>query len=227
MGCTPSKTGANVYPGNKKSQILSHFVSQGNGRPLTPAPNTNTANPTKVTVPAGVSPGQTIRVQSPNGESHDIIVPSGQYSGSSFTVEFAAGGNNNYGTSTPNTILPPSNNPAYTPIATPSHNNYNTSSNYDSNYASNSRADDGFASGFNNPNYTPQATATILPVTPEISAQSYPTVQAVPVTNTNTAYSQSAYGTSTYQPNNYNATPTLNNYDDDRYAGVPSIFRPP
>lgn len=251
MGCTPSKTGANVYPGDKSSQKLSHFVSQGNGSPLTPASSArNEANMIKVTVPAGVSPGQTIRVQTPNGQTHDIAVPSQQYSGSSFTVEFSAGNYDNNMTTTPTTVLPPSNNPAYTSTATSTYSNYNTTSNYNTNYATNNRADDGFASGNNNPNYTPppQATAAVLPDIPDepdIRLQSFPTAQAVPVSHTNTAHSQSssnAYpqspnGTSSYQPASYNATPTNNNNvyqmnsntnnDNDRYAGVPSIFRPP
>lgn len=240
MGCTSSKTGANVYPGNKQSQSLPHFVSHGSGGALTPASPTTAhrASMIQVTVPPGTSPGQTIRVQAPNGPAHDIMVPHDQYSGSSFTVEFS--GANSADPSARPVPLPPSSNPAYTPptTSTAAYGNshatastderYHPNNNYYNN-TNNNRLDDGFVSGFNNPHYTPppQAAATVLPDTSSTPPVEYPTVQAVPVSD-----SYPAAATASTTPN-YSAAPAYHNpapstnTTSDPYAGIPSIFRPP
>lgn len=94
-----------------------------------------------VTLPEGVTEGQTIHVQAPDGAVNAIVVPPGFGPGSTFTVEFAppeeeapgksaSGANNGY-SATPSAPPPPP------PPA----------------------GDDGFASGFNNPNYRPPPTA--------------------------------------------------------------------
>jgi len=43
-----------------------------------------------VTVPPGVYAGQVIHVQTPSGETNEVVVPSGFKTGDKFTVEFAA-----------------------------------------------------------------------------------------------------------------------------------------
>ena len=44
-----------------------------------------------VTLPDGVTAGQTIHVQAPSGKTNAIVVPAGMGPGSTFTVEFDAG----------------------------------------------------------------------------------------------------------------------------------------
>merc|ERR1712070_792893 len=95
----------------------------------------------QVTLPAGVSAGQTIQVQAPDGRLNEIIIPQGFGPGSTFTVEFAeaetspyttATSTQSYGSAPTRTTAPPP----------PSQQNDH---------------DDGFASGFNNPGFVPQA----------------------------------------------------------------------
>ena len=107
-----------AFPGNRRQvqkpytppasdfengQATSHFVSYGGGNALVlkqgsgPAkPQTGamvaTAKPPEyisVTLPAGVSAGQTIRVAAPDGRLNEIVIPPGMGPGSTFTVEFA------------------------------------------------------------------------------------------------------------------------------------------
>jgi hypothetical protein len=130
----------------------------------------------QVTLPPGVHAGQTIRVAAPDGRQNEIVVPDGFGPGMSFTVEFADGPPPNkmeekpsYGHyETPTTTYTPGYQQNLTPYVT-------TPSSSSNNYSSPARAtaatapmatasattgptqDDGFASGFNNPNYLPHA----------------------------------------------------------------------
>jgi hypothetical protein len=95
-----------------------------------------------VTLPDGVTAGQTIHVQAPDGRLNAIVIPPGFGPGSTFTVEFAP----------PEAALPeavPASSaataPTAAPVGPPPPVNHHT--------------DDGFASGFNNPGYVPQAQA--------------------------------------------------------------------
>lgn len=123
-----------------------------------------------VTLPDGVQAGQTIHVQAPDGRLNAIVIPPGFGPGSTFTVEFAP--EEKAVTAAPAVAAAP----AFTtaPIA---------------------HGDDGFATGFNNPNYTPPpqaaaASATVVSVSePEANAAyeanidltSYPTTTATPI----------------------------------------------
>lgn len=133
------------------------------------------SNPPVVTLPEGVSAGQTIHVQSPNGQTNAIVVPAGFGPGSTFTVEFAE------------EEAPP---PAKADFAQPV---YAAPTNTGTN--GNVNADDGFASGFNNPGWTsPPASAvpandTLVYAEPDIQlGSSYPTTTATPVYNTAPQY---------------------------------------
>ncbi len=154
------------YPGNRRAahspytppgsqfsngKATNHFVSYGGGNALVlkqggmaqPQIGAAIAKPPEyiqVTLPAGVKSGQKIQVQAPDGRLNEIIIPEGFGPGSTFTVEFAdvdsppsaaASNNASYG-STPTTTTPPPQS---------SGNDY----------------DDGFATGFNNPGFVPQA----------------------------------------------------------------------
>lgn len=73
-----------------------------------------------VTLPPNVYPGDTLRVQAPDGKMNDIIVPQGLYPGDRFHVQFA------YEESPPPAFaIPFDSNSAYSPS-----NNYNYSSPY-------------------------------------------------------------------------------------------------
>lgn len=151
-----------AYPGNRRpvnnpytppasqfsnGQATSHFVSYGGGNALVlkqggvsqPQIGATVAKPPEyiqVTLPAGVTSGQTIQVQAPDGRLNEIVIPQGFGPGSTFTVEFAdvdsppatmsSSKKNDYGY-TPTTAPPP-------PPPSPG-NDY----------------DDGFATGFGNP----------------------------------------------------------------------------
>lgn len=156
------------YPGNRRQankpytppasqfsngQATSHFVNYGGGnalvlkqgglaQPQIGAMAAKQPEYIQVTLPAGVSAGQTIQVQAPDGRLNEIIIPQGFGPGSTFTVEFAdaetpphttATSAQRYGSAPTSTSPPP-----------PSQRN---------------DYDDGFASGFNNPGFVPQATA--------------------------------------------------------------------
>jgi hypothetical protein len=108
--------------------------------------------PCIVTLPAGVSPGQTIHVQAPDGQVNAIVIPDGFGPGSTFTVEFA-----------PHAMAPVT--------AVPVEDSYTSKTEYQSSPAgppppvapNTTSGDDGFASGFNNPNWRPTATAQAVP----------------------------------------------------------------
>jgi hypothetical protein len=179
----------------QNGQATAHFVSYGGGNALSLVQTDGSTKPqhggpaskfVKVTLPAGVVAGQTIHVRAPDGQINEIIVPNGFGPGSSFTVEFA-----------PPNAMPPSsydkvpeqeaaaiNNTRplamapygnVEPMATPAPTNH---------------GDDGFVSGFNNPNWTPppqQAHAYSATHDPDIDLNAYPSSQAVPVTTYATA----------------------------------------
>ena len=88
----------------------------------------------------GVNGGDKIHVQAPDGRLNEIIVPNGFGPGSTFTVEFANG--------PPPTPAPVSYAPPMA-TATPERPIYGNTNN---------NGDDGFASGFNNPNFVPTVT---------------------------------------------------------------------
>jgi len=78
--------GVSDFPGKRR------FVKTG-GNALAQAPPNQTIHNgggqlISVTVPDGVSPGQTIKVSSPDGKIVSAVVPSGVIPGSSFMVEF-------------------------------------------------------------------------------------------------------------------------------------------
>jgi hypothetical protein len=124
-----------------------------------------------VTLPEGVAEGQTIHVQAPDGKINAIVVPPGFGPGSTFTVEFTTDE-----TAPP---APPSTketyHPSSAPVIAPAAPSYPASATHD--------ADDGFASGFNNPHYR-QPTTTSAPATTNFSDDyysQYPTAQATSV----------------------------------------------
>lgn len=162
MGCGSSTL---VHPGNRRQankpyappanqfsngQATSHFVSHGGGNALvlkqgdaaqSGAVAAKQAEYIQVTLPQGVSSGQKIQVQAPDGRLNEIIIPQGFGPGSTFTVEFAD-------TTTPtntatNTSKLPLNN-SYIPTAAEAIPVEPMQSSPNTNY------DDGFASGFNN-----------------------------------------------------------------------------
>ena len=136
-----------------------------------------------VTLPDGVYGGQTIHVQAPNGKLNEIIVPDGFGPGSTFTVEFAddaamqhdkfKGQQQQYASTTKQSYA--------TPATTSDSNNYPTA---DTNRVPNSRADydDGFASGFQNPNFVPGP----------VSSSTAPTYASASISNNN-SYNNNAY----------------------------------
>lgn len=83
-------------------QATAHFIQYGGGNALVlgDGPNPTSVQPqhgqaevqyVSVTLPAGVNPGDTIHVQAPDGRLNAIVVPSGMYAGSTFTVQFETG----------------------------------------------------------------------------------------------------------------------------------------
>jgi len=151
-----------AYPGNRRQgnkpyappasqfsngQATSHFVSYGGGnalvlkqggisQPQIGATAAKQPEYIQVTLPAGVSSGQKIQVQAPDGRLNEIIIPQGFGAGSTFTVEFSA-------VDTP---------PATTTASKQSYGSTPTTAQQGADY------DDGFATGFNNPRFVPQAT---------------------------------------------------------------------
>jgi hypothetical protein len=123
----------------------------------------------EVTLPEGVSEGQTIHVQAPDGRLNAIIVPPGFGPGMTFTVEFADAVPPPTADVTLATNAPATSTAATTTTAGPAVDH----------------PDDGFVSGFNNPHYRPppptaQATTTF---SDDYNAQYYPSsnTQATPV----------------------------------------------
>lgn len=196
-------TSAFVHPGNRRQankpysppanqfsngQATSHFVSYGGGNALvlkqggvaqpqigaTAATLGKQPEYIQVTLPAGVSSGQTIQVKAPDGRLNEIIIPQGFGPGSTFTVEFAD-------TSTAQAAQA-------VPVPPQSRNNNNH--------------DDGFASGFNNnnSNFVPQATPASNTGANDYSYYPTATVDAQPVSNSNYS-SQPTTTTDNYTPN--------------------------
>jgi hypothetical protein len=143
-----------------------------------------------VTLPNGVNAGQVIHVQAPDGRINEIIVPDGFGPGSTFTVEFAKeeekptfGGSSYSNSYVPDPKKEPSSYPT-APVATA------TTTTADPN------RDDGFATGFNNPNFVPAPAAAAAATTasyygePDIDFGSYPSASddAKPVYNTAPKY---------------------------------------
>lgn len=156
------------YPGNRRQankpytppasqfsngQATSHFVNYGGGnalvlkqgglaQPQIGAMAAKQPEYIQVTLPAGVSAGQTIQVQAPDGRLNEIIIPQGFGPGSTFTVEFADAETSPYTTAT----------------STQSYGSAPTRTTAPPPPSQQSDYDDGFASGFNNPGFVPQAT---------------------------------------------------------------------
>ena len=82
-------------------QATVHFKAYGGGNALTLVQQDGSSHPASgipaaklpeyvsVTLPDGVTAGQTIHVQAPDGKVNAIVVPAGFGPGSTFTVEFA------------------------------------------------------------------------------------------------------------------------------------------
>ena len=99
--------------------------------------------------------GQTIHVQAPDGKINEIIVPDGFGPGSTFTVEFADDQNDKFKPQyTPYTSSSATATATATPASSTSTSNYPTA---DTRHVGQDREnyDDGFASGFQNPNFVP------------------------------------------------------------------------
>lgn len=202
----------------QNGQATAHFVNYGGGnalvlqqggvaQPQVGATPTAAGQPDRyvqVTLPAGVYGGQTIQVAAPDGRLNEIVVPAGFGPGSTFTVEFADGpapgggakyetpAPSSYGTSaTTTTTRPP-----YVPYVNNNNNNNRkkmTSHNPTPATAPPaSLADDGFATGFNNPNFVPSAPATSIGNAADYS--SYPTADdAKPVYSQPPRYTSKPY----------------------------------
>ena len=150
--------------------------------------------------------GQTIHVAAPDGRLNEIIVPEGFGPGSTFTVEFAD--------------TPPHQQKTTTSYNTTTNQYNNTAAPISSSTTNNNNYDDGFATGFQDPNYIPQpiaapessynTTTTTTPgrpspnLTPYVTTtttnnnnldlNSYPTAtDAKPVYNTAPQYPASSY----------------------------------
>ena len=180
----------------QNGQATAHFVSYGGGNALTLQQADGTTKPqhggparefVNVTLPAGVESGQKIHVKAPgaSGRINEIIIPAGYGPGMSFTVEFApeSAAPGSYAPVAPNDKVPAYEAAAINNTRPPATNisyvNNNTSTAVP---AAGNHADDGFASGFNNPNWTPPPpTANATVQDPEFDLSSYPTSQAVPV----------------------------------------------
>lgn len=178
MGCGASSAApGGAYPGNRRpvnqpyspppsqfsnGQATTHFVSYGGGNALVRKQN-GVAQPEvgartepeliQVTLPENVYAGQTIQVAAPDGRLNEITIPEGFGPGSSFTVEFADP------TTKSNQPFHYDTRPAAMSVSQmPCERHY---------------TDDGFATGFNNPGFVPQATATTH-VVPESNYSALP-----------------------------------------------------
>jgi len=162
------------YPGNRRQankpyappasqfsngQATSHFVSYGGGNALVlkqggiaqPQMGASVAKQPEyiqVTLPAGVTSGQKIQVQAPDGRLNEIIIPQGFGPGSTFTVEFADADTS----------------PASSTMAASKQESYGLAPTRAAAAGppppQGAHDDDGFATGFNNPGFVPQATPT-------------------------------------------------------------------
>ena len=132
-----------------------------------------------VTLPDGVTAGQTIHVQAPDGRLNEIIVPPGFGPGSTFTVEFAPA--EEAAPPTPvapvmaqASVAPAGNTAAGSSVPPPA-----------------PGVDDGFASGFNNPHWRPpppQPAAATAPTATAVTAVSAHNEPEVYVPTTSAAY---------------------------------------
>ena len=167
-------------------QATAHFVNYGGGNALVLKQDNGTAQPQvgasplggggkqpeyiQVTLPDGVYAGQKIQVAAPDGRLNEIIIPTGFGPGSTFTVEFADGPPPSKAEEGPSSSSSSSYTPTYTPYVTNNNSNNNNNRNNTNNYSTAPPAtaqatatttgpsqDDGFASGFNNPNHVPHA----------------------------------------------------------------------
>mmetsp|Transcript_29404 Transcript_29404/g.33012 ORF Transcript_29404/g.33012 Transcript_29404/m.33012 type:complete len:223 (-) Transcript_29404:346-1014(-) len=167
-------------------QATSHFVSYGGGNALVLKQGNGAAQPQigataatmtaggtgkykqpeyiQVTLPAGVTSGQTIQVAAPDGRLNEIIIPQGFGPGDTFTVEFS-----DAGTQPPPPPITANQAVPLPPPPPPRNNDY----------------DDGFASGFgNNSNNINYAQATSNYSTGGGGAY-YPTATDAQAVNTN------------------------------------------
>lgn len=110
-------------------------------------------------MPNNVHAGDKIHVQAPDGRLNEIVVPQGFGPGATFTVEFADAPPPKKEESFPYTA------PVAEATAEPISYNHQNNSNYD----------DGFATGFHNPNFVPTAPARPHGGEGEIDLSSYPT----------------------------------------------------
>ena len=171
----------------QNGQATAHFVNYGGGNALVLKENGGPqmgAMPVgkqpeyiQVTLPQGVYGGQTIRVAAPDGRQNEIVVPDGFGPGMSFTVEFAdapapgkmeekptyGGTSNNYGAPSSSSPYTPGYQQNLTPYVTTPNSNTNaahpaaTAPMASASLTNGPTQDDGFASGFNNPNFVPHA----------------------------------------------------------------------
>jgi len=187
----------------QNGQATAHFIQYGGGNALTLVqPNGDTrpqsggpeSQYVQVVLPANVESGQKIHVRAPDGRINEIIVPSGFGPGSVFTVEFApasqAPTNPSYesNNSSMQSNKIPEAQAAAMNNTRPTSGNYSSAPQYGASNTNKTSGDDGFASGFNNPSWQPppqQPTvyANTMSVEPEVDLSSYPTSQAVPVSN--------------------------------------------
>lgn len=149
----------------QNGKATAHFVSYGGGNALTLVQPDGTTKPqhggpesqfVQVTLPDGVVSGQKIHVQAPDGRINEIIVPNGFGAGSTFTVEFA-----------PASAAPPPSNENKIPVQQAAEFNNTRIPANDAPVATASavpHGDDGFASGFNNPNWRPNNEVNAYPV---------------------------------------------------------------
>lgn len=144
----------------------------------------------QVTLPQGVTAGQTIHVQAPDGKVNEIVVPPGFGPGSTFTVEFAdddekIGGGGGSGGKLPTKYQKQEYN-SYNPTPEPALAQTTTSAN-----TNRPTHDDGFATGFNNPGFVPAST---VGQDYDINVSSYPAASdARPVYSTTPTYNATTY----------------------------------
>lgn len=175
---------------NKEGQATAHFVTYGGGnalvlqqggiaQPQSGVPVGKKPEYIQVTLPENVNAGDTIHVEAPDGRLNEIVVPDGFGPGSTFTVEFADG------PPPANTSSTNNQSPYVPPVASATQSMGPSNSN-------NNDIDDGFASGFNNPNFVATASATTSYNSNDVSA--YPTaVDAQPVYNSRPQHTGTVY----------------------------------
>ena len=161
----------------QNGKATAHFVSYGGGNALTLMRPDGSTKPqhggpesqfVQVTLPDGVVAGQKIHVKAPDGRLNEIIVPNGFGPGSTFTVEFAPAS-----AAPPETKIPVQQAAEYNNTRVPANDYapYATASATPAPPAS--HGDDGFASGFNNPNWSPPPASSN-----EVEINAYPVSQS-------------------------------------------------